>query len=1004
MKSFIIYCHAFIAAEYRRLPEWFKQLPWITYTYRLVYTLLFFLFFFLFQAKIETWFVGKILPYLKQSVFENNNKFRYTFLVAFSVMLFLWLKRFPKFKTVDFIVVGLYIIYRYIESNWIFFKFWGIAYLDLLWVAYNSKLLLLIYRSYSDEVRERRSFLDFDLSLDKSDKGDKLGMHTFAFELARTIVRIKSNHSIVIGINGEWGSGKTSLVHYVKYHLRKNQNIFKIEKKEKAKLDVISDLVKRMEFKERIRKKKQKLYLHQTIFIDFTPWFFNSSEDLFTNFFRTLEQKVRPHNFQMAKDIAQYGKHFSTIEKTFLKTQFTANFINQAPKDFQIRFENLKKMIRSSGKSLLIVIDDLDRLANSEIVNVLKLVRLIADFPNTIYLLNYDREYVVDAISQQLTPKKANTYLEKIIQLEFRIPKHDPDTIIDLLQKHIKDKLDNHLRDRFDDEKKIMVIEAAQLDFVKDFIRNIRDIRRFSNNFLNKATIPDIVDEVNLKHLFLLELIDYVNDEEYQFLYENIQLAIEENRIVSQKIEGVYSDREKEGYVGEKTPERVKKVIDLLKDEARKGVAYPLLNKSYYHRYFSLALFDRDISELDFNECFVNSKYSYEYHLKIKEWININPELLIEKLRRFDEYIVYIDIELLIPKILYVFKERYISLVRESKKTDDDDLIFKLKGIFAGIWNNYEVRVVSEIISSVLIGNVSERINNMQKAIFALLDAQTASFILGNTKIDDILFQFHDIIQKLLDELIKKNTKSYFEVILEIMKVLGNYSLLSSGLVDKYEKQVLDKHAGFFIKNILTFLKIIRSKNPEIPDEESDIYILFRKKLFDKSYIESEKLRVRIHFFLHKEFLYHNEKVIEIEKKDTLYHNFCLKYNNYRIEVHSDEDERLEMKLIFYNKNSVENHEINIVKYPYLKNWVISVNDETVLQGSTIKDFVLIVKRWDADTKLILATKQGYKKAKEYTIDREFDNFKVSLINKVQKPYLIKLTTFLRPKDYIDKE
>ena len=47
----------------------------------------------------------------------------------------------------------------------------------------------------------------------------------FAAELAKAVLQMKSDTSIAIGINGEWGSGKSSLMEMLKYTLENDDLI-----------------------------------------------------------------------------------------------------------------------------------------------------------------------------------------------------------------------------------------------------------------------------------------------------------------------------------------------------------------------------------------------------------------------------------------------------------------------------------------------------------------------------------------------------------------------------------------------------------------------------------------------------------------------------------------------------------------------------------------------------------------------------------------------------------
>ncbi len=60
---------------------------------------------------------------------------------------------------------------------------------------------------------------------------DHFGIDPFAQALAKAIPAMKAPEGVVIGINGPWGSGKSSVINLILYHLR--------EATESAKLKVV---------------------------------------------------------------------------------------------------------------------------------------------------------------------------------------------------------------------------------------------------------------------------------------------------------------------------------------------------------------------------------------------------------------------------------------------------------------------------------------------------------------------------------------------------------------------------------------------------------------------------------------------------------------------------------------------------------------------------------------------------------------------------------------------
>ena len=86
----------------------------------------------------------------------------------------------------------------------------------------------------------------------------------------------------------------------------------------------------------------------------------------------------------------------------------------------QLRDE-LAADLREQGRRLLVIIDDVVRLPVSEVRQIFRLVKSVADLPNVIYLLIFDREIAERAFDDpgnDLGPK----WHEKIVQAAFDLP------------------------------------------------------------------------------------------------------------------------------------------------------------------------------------------------------------------------------------------------------------------------------------------------------------------------------------------------------------------------------------------------------------------------------------------------------------------------------------------------------------------------------------------------------------------------------------------------------
>lgn len=84
--------------------------------------------------------------------------------------------------------------------------------------------------------------------------------------------------------------------------------------------------------------------------------------------------------------------------------------------DIQAVKRKIISKLKKQKQKIIVVIDDIDRLNNSQIRAIFQLVNSLAGFPNMIYLLAFDREIVVQWPCGR-AEVCGEEYLEKIIQV-----------------------------------------------------------------------------------------------------------------------------------------------------------------------------------------------------------------------------------------------------------------------------------------------------------------------------------------------------------------------------------------------------------------------------------------------------------------------------------------------------------------------------------------------------------------------------------------------------------
>ncbi|MEI9539924.1 P-loop NTPase fold protein [Enterobacter cancerogenus] len=241
---------------------------------------------------------------------------------------------------------------------------------------------------------------------------DRYGYTAIAEGLARSISALDENVSTVIGIEGQWGSGKTSLLNLLTEQL-------------KTQVPATTKIVV------------------------FSPWVNSPDESPVNALMMTIAARLARLDTSV---MAQAGKAVPIAETILNYAQqtsrrlapvarFAGNFVPVlgvvadgmdalADTDLSRREKtaaelrsDIEDKIAGLGVSFIVVIDDLDRLEPAQAVEVLRMVRSVADFSRFRYVMCYDRDVLAHAVESGLGVQNGKLYLQKIIPLSFSLPR-----------------------------------------------------------------------------------------------------------------------------------------------------------------------------------------------------------------------------------------------------------------------------------------------------------------------------------------------------------------------------------------------------------------------------------------------------------------------------------------------------------------------------------------------------------------------------------------------------
>ncbi|MBY6308309.1 KAP family P-loop NTPase fold protein [Alcaligenes faecalis] len=330
---------------------------------------------------------------------------------------------------------------------------------------------------------------------------DKFNRAPFATRIAETLATRVDPSSIVVGLYGPWGDGKTSVLEMVQEELKTYREI---------------------------------------IVVRFNPWHFQTEDLLLRGFFATLADamgKSLPNMKEKAGTLLQkYGSVLSLASLSIgsvvqVSPGEAAKGLGDAMSNVgldELRFR-IESMLDEAKKRLVILIDDIDRLDRDETHAVFKLVKLSASFRHTAYVLAFDDAVVSAALGERYGAGGASAgraFLEKIIQVPLHLPPVDENSLRHLALEGV-DKAVNHAE---------ISLTQPQVDaFIRHFddallpsIDTPRRAKLLSNALL--FALPILRGEVNPVDLMLIEGIRVIYPDLYAAIRDNQALFLQGER------------------------------------------------------------------------------------------------------------------------------------------------------------------------------------------------------------------------------------------------------------------------------------------------------------------------------------------------------------------------------------------------------------------------------------------------------------------------------------------
>lgn len=317
----------------------------------------------------------------------------------------------------------------------------------------------------------------------KAREQDLIGRIPFAERLADILKSAAGPESLVIGLYGPWGSGKTSVINLVENALSRKDD------DGKAGVSVVR----------------------------FEPWNYLTAEQLLAQFLKEVEGALDKDAYGRRKLFGKLrGKRpevlnaFAAYSEALLMTAGAAASLAGAPLagvavpafgnrltsrlrksadragSVSAKKQRLEEELLKFDGRVVVIIDDIDRLPNDQVRMVFQLVASLAKLPKINYLLSFDEEVVTRALSEVQKCDGAE-YLEKVVQVPVRLPSISSGDLERILLKDIDAIFEafSYRREDLDDKR----WNGVCLTFLNNRFSTIREVRRFSNALKAKLSI-----------------------------------------------------------------------------------------------------------------------------------------------------------------------------------------------------------------------------------------------------------------------------------------------------------------------------------------------------------------------------------------------------------------------------------------------------------------------------------------------------------------------------------
>lgn len=323
---------------------------------------------------------------------------------------------------------------------------------------------------------------------------DELGRTAFINTVAQ-IIQLCGGRGNRLLLDGDWGSGKTSVVNCVEALIKET--------------------------------KTEKLYHFARV----NPWSNETRAKFVESLLGVIDEFCRGTQPSFAVSKVLFNNLLANVA-SFSAGYFGFQF-GQQKENLDSEIEELSQKLAYKKEKLVLVIDDLDRLTKTQILDILSVIYLFSACNNIIFLLLANSVKVNEILVEsknacienlEYMPKGATSYegyLQKMCSNEIRLPEVLPEFLKKACLLRMKKILD---------EQKVAPLSLDEEQSIPvGCFNNMRTIKRVLQSFLNTLLQPKVRGEVYPFHLFLLTILSVQYPKVYEAIRDRVSMWEDRN-------------------------------------------------------------------------------------------------------------------------------------------------------------------------------------------------------------------------------------------------------------------------------------------------------------------------------------------------------------------------------------------------------------------------------------------------------------------------------------------